>query len=290
MNSRNIIKTTQGNVVPLTPNMNVRRVLPSNEIRYVNPFVFLDHMGPVVQKPSEVFKRRGTGAHPHRGFITFTYLLSGEVEHFDSQGNHGIVGEGGAQWMLAGSGIVHDEGPSEAFTKKGGKMQGLQLWINLPSKFKEMAPDYMPLPSDMVPEVKLGDNNKLRVLIGEYEDKKSSIPVFSPMFIYHIVLEANTKADISIPSGFDSFVYLPEGQVHVGGKLVEKTTLALLDKSSDFVSLENTSNQKQDIMLYGAEPLNEPIVAHGPFVMNSMEEIYTANEDFHNGKYGEIHY
>lgn len=268
--------------------MTVRRLLPSTEIHDVNPFVFLDHMGPMTQQPAPQLMG-GTGAHPHRGFITFTYLFSGEVEHSDSRGHRGTVGAGGVQWMLAGSGIIHDEKPSAAFQRTGGVLHGLQLWINVPASHKNDTPLYKPLSANEVPETDLPDNaGRLRVLLGEYNDLVAPIPTFSPMAVYHIKLLPNAAVNIPIPASQRACVFIPSGRLQIGSASLTNTELGLLDQSAEAVTLQNRQDTVQDVVLYRAEPIAEPMVAQGPFVMNTDAEIKQAYSDFNAGKYGVI--
>jgi redox-sensitive bicupin YhaK (pirin superfamily) len=282
---KKVIEKTYGQLAPLGPDMKVRRVLPSHEVNDVNPFVFLDHMGPVVHKPSS--KSGGTGAHPHKGFCTFTYLLSGEVEHKDSRKHHGIVGAGGVQWMMAASGIVHDEKPTEAYLAKGGILHGFQLWINLPAKYKNAEPQYLPLQSKDIQEVKMGDSN-VRVLIGAFQAATSPIPVFSPMFIYHIQLAANDEISIPVDPSFNVFAYVPVGEVISNGEKMADAELDVFGREGDSIQFKNETKSVVDIMLFGGEPIPEPIVAHGPFVMNTEDEIRLAYHEQNTGKYGKI--
>lgn len=282
---KKVIEKTHGQLAPLGPDMKVRRVIPSHEVNDVNPFVFLDHMGPVVHKPGS--KSGGTGAHPHKGFCTFTYLLSGEVEHKDSRKHHGIVGAGGVQWMMAASGVVHDEKPTHAYLEKGGILHGFQLWINLPAKFKNDEPQYSPLQNKDIQEVKMGENT-VRVLIGSFKEATSPIPVFSPMFVYHIQLAGNSEISIPIRVEFNVFAYIPFGETVSNNEKLTGAELALFGKEGDSVHFKNETESIIDLMLFGGEPIPEPIIAHGPFVMNTEDEIELAYLEYNSGKYGII--
>jgi redox-sensitive bicupin YhaK (pirin superfamily) len=282
---KKIIEKTHGQLAPLGTDMKVRRVIPSHEVDDVNPFVFLDHMGPVVHKSGS--KSEGTGAHPHKGFCTFTYLLSGEVEHKDSRKHHGIVGAGGVQWMMAASGIVHDEKPTHTYLAKGGILHGFQLWINLPAKFKNEEPQYYPLQSKDIQEVKI-EESTVRVLIGSFKEATSPIPVFSPMFVYHIQLAGNSEISIPIDAAFNVFAYIPVGETVSNGEKLADAELALFGKDGEAVHFKNETENITDIMLFGGEPIPEPIIAHGPFVMNTEAEIKLAYHEYNIGKYGTI--
>ncbi len=282
---------SQGHMVPLGPDMMVRRVIPNHYIQTVGPFVFLDHMGPTVQNPDVKAQTRGTGAHPHRGIITFTYLFSGEVEHYDSRGNHSIVKAGGAQWMKAGNGIIHDEGPTREFQQQGGTLHGIQLWINLPGVIKNEEPEYAALQSADVPEIELGNNaGKLRVLLGEYSEKKSPLKNFSSLVNLHLQLNASSNFELKLIPDFEYGIYLPLGEITIGNKQIRAGEFATLSAAGDVLALKNENQHALDIMIYGGLPLGEPMYAEGPFVMGNKLEIAHAYRDFYAGKYGEITY
>jgi redox-sensitive bicupin YhaK (pirin superfamily) len=288
---RKVSRTITANETPLTPTMKVKRVFPSQSFKNIDPFVFLDHFGPTVFKPGETMFAEGTGAHPHRGFITFTYIFDGDMEHKDSRGHHGWVSAGGAQWMKAASGIIHDEKPSQQFVEKGGLLNGLQLWINLPRAQKSDTPQYQNLPSEAVHEVTMGANNSLlRVLIGEYQGNLSSIPTYSPMFIYHIRLAGHDTIRLSIPESYNAFAYIPTEKAELGNenKLIEAGQMGIFEQGNTDILLTNPNENIQDIMLFGGEPIREPIIAYGPFVMDTIDGVQTAYDDFYAGKYGEI--
>lgn len=281
----------QGHMVPLGPDMMVRRVIPNHYIHTVGPFVFLDHMGPTMQMPDAKAQTRGTGAHPHRGIITFTYLFSGEVEHYDSRGNHSIVKAGGAQWMKAANGIIHDEGPTREFQQTGGTLHGIQLWINLPAVVKNEEPEYAALQSADVPEIELENNaGKLRILLGEYGEKKSPLKNFSPLVNLHLRLNANADFEVKLNPDFEYGIYLPLGELTIGNKHMKGGEFATLTTAGDGLTLKNESYNDLDIMIYGGRPLGEPMYAEGPFVMSNKLEIAHAYRDFYAGKYGEIKY
>jgi redox-sensitive bicupin YhaK (pirin superfamily) len=289
--SRTIVKTTTGYVAPLGEDLVVRRLVANQEIRHVNPFIFLDHFGPSEYAPQRMKKSTGTGAHPHRGFITFTYILNGEFEHRDSIGNHSIVSDGGGQWMVAGSGIVHDEKPSDHFMETGGILEGFQLWINLPAQYKGLTPQYLPLHATDVPEVKLDkDSGTLRVLIGNYLDVASKVPTYHPHHVYDVVLLPGKQANIKVDPNHEGFAFISRGSAKVAGTTLTGSVVGLLSKQGDTISIENTTSDIQHVMLFMAEPLHEPMASYGPFVMNTNAEIQMAVNDYHAGKYGEIQY
>lgn len=278
--------------VPLTPTMSVKRVFPHHGFKNLDPFIFLDHFGPAFHKAGSSPFEHGTGAHPHRGFITFTYLFEGDMEHHDSFDNHSLVTEGGAQWMKAASGVVHDEKPSRAFLEKGGILDGLQLWINLPVRYKEDTPLYQALPKENVPELMLENGATLRILIGKYADLQSPIPMYSEMNVLHIQLAPNTKETLTFPSHWNVGIYNPSGEILFGESLesLKESQIAIFDQENNDIILQNPNDALQHAIILAAAPIGEPIIASGPFVMDSLEGVRRAYDDFYAGNYGEISY
>lgn len=282
----------------IAPGMAVRRPMPTLNLRHADPFVFLDHIGPSRHEPHTP-KGDGTGAHPHRGIITVTYLFDGEMEHFDSYGGHGVVRSGGTQWMVAGSGIVHDEGMSADFAERGGTTHGIQLWLTLPTAHKDTTPKYGLLSAEELPTLVLPNNTgSLKIIAGTYlhNDEKisSPMPLYSPLSIYHLRL--NTLAEISlwVQPNFHAAVYLTAGTLLVGENqtVLREAELALLtnatSESDSNVFCHNPTNETLDVIVLAGKPLGEPIFMQGPFVMNSREGIATAYSDYQAGKYGTI--
>ena len=269
----------------------VNRLVPNRYIHAVGPFVFLDHLYPVEQKPTVAQAPNGEFAHPHRGIATFSYLFSGELEHFDSAGHHGIVSAGGAQWMKAGNGVVHDEHNSPAFQEKGGILHAVQFWINLPAVNKAEKPGYLGVNANDIPEVMLPDDaGFMRILIGSCGVSTSPVPTFSDEFIYHIKL--NPKSTFNLPTNAwaEYAALTPSGEISINGQPFANSELVTFSQNAHEIELSNNSITQADILIFGGRPYAEPIVAQGPFVMNSHEEIATAYKDFFNGKYGEINY
>ncbi|MEJ6979375.1 pirin family protein [Pedobacter sp. P351] len=270
--------------------LKVNRLLPNRYKNAVGPFVFLDHLYPHSLEANSPAARDGKFAHPHRGIATFSYLFSGELEHYDSMGNHGIVTAGGAQWMNAGNGIIHDERASTQFRQKGGVLHALQFWINLPSKNKAEKPGYFGLQSEDVPKVDLETAGKLRVLIGEFEGKASPVERFTDQFIYHISLNPESEYVFRTKPGLEYAACIPQNKMMISGKELGPNELLTFGKEGSDIGLKNTGTLPADLILFGGEPYTEDIVAEGPFVMNSRIEIAEAYKDFFNGKYGEITY
>jgi hypothetical protein len=287
---RKIVRIVTAYETPLTPTMTVKRVFPNQSFKNIDPFVFLDHFGPTYHKTGASAFEEGTGAHPHRGFCTFTYLFEGNMEHKDSRGNHSIVEAGGVQWMKAGSGIVHDEKPSKVFLAEGGIMHGLQLWINLPARHKKDPPQYQPLPNDEVPEISFSNGSLLRLLIGTYGGKTSPIPQYSPMSVCHLKIAPQAQLELSFTEGWHLAAYVPTGAVLLGieNQTVQAGQLAVMDKMGETLTIQNSHADWQDLMLYAGQPIGEPIITYGPFVMDTLAGVQEAYDDFYAGKYGDI--
>jgi redox-sensitive bicupin YhaK (pirin superfamily) len=269
----------------------VNRLLPSRMVATVGPFVFLDHVYPTRFEPQVPKAPTGETAHPHRGIATFTYVLSGALEHYDSAGHHGLVVAGGAQWMKAGRGVLHDENPSLDFQAKGGVLHALQFWINLPARHKAEAPDYLALHSTAVPEVLLpGAAGSLRVLLGALGDATSPVPSSSPQFLYHLQLSPKATFTLATKVGLDYAAFVPAAPIRLNGEPHGQSELVLFGAEVGPITFTNPSIEPASVLVFGGEPIPEPMVAQGPFVMNSHAEIATAYEEFFAGEYGQIKY
>ncbi|MBK7231173.1 MAG: pirin family protein [Saprospiraceae bacterium] len=265
------------------------RILPNRYADSVGPFVFLDHIAPVLHEDDKELMNEGTGAHPHRGIATLTYILHGEGEHFDSRGNHAKVFSGGAKWMKAGNGIIHDETFKVDSQTADRMTHGFQFWINLPSHIKAESPEYLPIPAADVPKHILdGDRGWVKVIVGEYENAKSMIPNYSKQFLFHIHLENGKQFSIATEKDLEYAVFLPEHDVIINEDTFKAGEFIEFGREEGMIEIHNPSNSAIDILLFGGEKYTEPIVAHGPFVMNSQSEIAEAFRDYHAGKYGEI--
>jgi redox-sensitive bicupin YhaK (pirin superfamily) len=286
-----INKTYTGSPTRMGHGPTISRILPNNKVEHIGPFIFLDHIGPFTSEPNPNAKIGGIGAHPHKGIITFSYLMSGQIEHYDSRGNHGIVSAGGVQWMNSGNGIVHDEMPPIEFKKSGGTMHALQLWINLPAVIKKQNPEYVAFQSKDIPEETLADNaGTLRILMGAYQGKQSPIKTYSPLLNYHVKLKASKSVSFSSIANFEYGVYVPAKTIQYGDKALHEGEFISFNNDGDTLTFTNNNSEEADFLLYGGEPLNEPVVYGGSFVMNSQQEIDTAYSEYHSGKYGSIQY
>ncbi|WP_224994757.1 pirin family protein [Cesiribacter sp. SM1] len=287
---KTIITSTYGTRAKVA-HLEVNRLLSNRYTQAVGPFVFLDHLLPSQQAPKIPQAPTGEFAHPHRGIATFTYLFSGSLEHYDSNGNHGIVEAGGAQWMKAGNGVIHDENPSPQFQLEGGTLHALQFWINLPAKNKAESPEYLALHPQNVPQLVLPNNaGTLRIIIGTFEDKTSPVKTYSKQFLYHLQLKAGASFTLDTRAGWEYAAFIPQEEVISNSSPHGNSELLVFSPDEAPVIFSNPGAALADIMLFGGEPYREPMVAQGPFIMNSRLEIAEAYEDYFNGRYGQIEY
>jgi len=267
-------------------NITIYRMLANRYADKVGPFIFLDHIAP---KENQGLKNSGTGAHPHRGIATLTYVIDGEVEHFDSRGNHQKVHSGGIQWMKAGNGILHDETLNADSLSGGDRTHAFQFWINLPSKIKEQEPEYLAIQSNEVPLKQIWDDSGwLKVIAGNYEGLNSRIPNYSGQFLYHIRLEQGKEFTVSIDANVEVAAFLPSRNAILNDQEFQAGEFIEFDRTKGDITIENKEDTATDILLFGGEEYTEPIAAEGPFVMNSPSGIAEAYRDFYAGKYGTI--
>jgi redox-sensitive bicupin YhaK (pirin superfamily) len=253
--------------------------------RHMSPFLLLDHAGPAAFTPTT--ERRGVGEHPHRGFETVTIVYQGEVQHRDSTGAGGIVGPGDVQWMTAGAGILHEEFHSQAFARSGGTLDMVQLWVNLPAKDKLTTPKYQTLMRRDIPVVDLPEGaGSLRVIAGEYGGRHGPAHTFSPMDVWDLRLQQGRSTSLDFKPGRTAALVVLHGTVEVSCEIVRAGQLVMLDRDGGEVLLE--ANSDATLLVLSGEPLNEPIVGHGPFVMNTEAQIAAALADFHSGRFGRI--
>ena len=254
--------------------------------RDLSPFLLLDYAGPHRFDPAA--QLRGVGQHPHRGFETVTIVYEGEVEHRDSTGAGGKIGPGDVQWMTAASGILHEEFHSQEFTRTGGTLEMVQLWVNLPAKDKMAAPGYQTLLDAEIPSVALPDDaGRVRVIAGEFDGHRGPARTFTPIDVWDVRLNAGKSAAFSLPEGRTLALVVLKGTVLVNGSAVtrEAQMVTLAREDSD-VTLD--ANTEATVLLLSGEPIDEPVVGYGPFVMNTQEEISQAVVDFNSGKFGRM--
>lgn len=254
--------------------------------RQLSPFLLLDHAGPAQFEPSE--RPRGVGQHPHRGFETVTIVYDGEVAHRDSTGAGGVIGPGDVQWMTAASGIIHEEFHSQDFTRRGGKLEMAQLWVNLPAADKMSAPGYQNITADMIPNVALADDaGTLRVIAGDYAGNKGPARTFTHMNVWDLRLNRDGQVILDFEGGDTVAVILLRGTVMAnGGQVVREGQMALFDREAGQVQLE--ANGEAIVLVLSGEPIDEPIAGYGPFVMNTQEELRQAVDDFNAGRFGKV--
>jgi redox-sensitive bicupin YhaK (pirin superfamily) len=254
---------------------------------HVSPFLLLDYAGPARFAPAE--RPRGVGEHPHRGFETVTIVYQGEVEHRDSTGGGGKIGPGDVQWMTAAAGILHDEFHSREFTRSGGTLEMVQLWVNLPAKHKSAPAGYQSIRGDDIPSVALpGEAGSLRVIAGEYAGSRGPARTFTPMDVWDLRLRAGKSAALRVPQGRTLALVVLQGAVMVNdSEIAREAQLVLLDRAGTEFTLE--ANTDATVLVLSGEPIEEPVVAYGPFVMNSEAEIRQAIEDFNQGKLARAH-
>jgi len=268
----------------------VHRSFPSRSIRHLDPFLLLDEMGPLDLLP---YESKGFPDHPHRGFVTVTYMLEGRFEHKDSQGNSGKLGPGDVQWMTAGSGLVHSEMPEKEFAKSGGILHGFQLWINLPKTDKWIKPDYQDVPSKKIPVAKTPDGKvSVKVIAGNSLDAKAVINTLTPITYLHFTIQPGAKIVQPVPKSYNAFAYVINGKGLFGKDriIAEERKLIVFKNDGDYISIRVSENagSSLEVLLIAGMPINEPIVQYGPFVMNTQEEIDNTLEDYRNGRIGKI--
>lgn len=254
--------------------------------RHASPFLLLDYAGPARFTPTA--QPRGVGQHPHRGFETVTIVYKGEVSHRDSTGQGGTIGPGDVQWMTAGAGILHEEFHSEAFTRDGGELEMVQLWVNLPARDKMATPGYQAIVDAQIPSVPLPEGaGSVRVIAGDYLGNKGPAHTFTPIDVWDLRLNQGAQVTLPVPEGHTAAVVVLRGTVQVNGEtVVRDAQMVLLDRAGDALTLD--ANNDAVVLLLSGEPIDEPIVGHGPFVMNTRDEIVQAMKDFGSGKFGQM--
>jgi quercetin 2,3-dioxygenase len=264
----------------------LRRAFPGAELMELDPFLLLDQMGPMEFAAGDP---RGFPPHPHRGFETVTYLLSGEMQHRDSWGNRGTLRPGDVQWMTAGSGLVHSEMPGEGLVKTGGRLHGFQLWVNLPRKDKMIAPRYQDTTSERIPVAVSADGKvRVKVIAGESLGTKGVIDTRIPILYLHATLAPGAEFMQFVPKTENAFAFVVEGEGTFAAQRVGQYQIALFDRAGENVTVRNQGPTPLSFLLIAGEPIGEPVARYGPFVMNSREEVVQAVDDFRNGRMGEL--
>lgn len=284
-------KTVEAIVAPPPPHMvgdgfRVHNFFPNNrsiDKKRMSPFFLLDYNSKVEFSPSET--PRGVSVHPHRGFETVTVAYHGKVAHHDSAGNSGVIGEGDVQWMTAASGLLHKEYHEKEFSRKGGLFQMVQLWVNLPAKYKMTPPKYQEITHGNMGIYKLpGDTGVVEVIAGDYRGVKGPASTFTPMHVYNARLKKGAGLELSFPSDFNTGILLVEGSAVINDKHVSTDHFVLF--RNDGESIQIKSDEDAVLLILSGEPINEPIAQYGPFLMNTWQELEQAIDDVNAGKFG----
>lgn len=280
--NRTINKIIQSEKQEIMPGRYINAPLPSHEEAETSPFILLHHFGPFEINYLNKFQFE---PHPHKGFEAVTIVLNGEFEHRDSSGGHGNLNTGDVQWMTAGSGILHEEKQPESFLEKGGLLQGVQLWINLPRASKLTKPKYQDIRNENIPVIETGDV-KERVIAGNYKGVKGMASTFTPMNVIHIIIPKSQKLKIEAPKSYNTSAYILKGKVSVEDKTAALSEMVIMNNDGDEFTIE--AAEDSEILLLSGEPINEPVVQYGPFVMNTMGEIKEAFLEYREGKFGNL--
>lgn len=251
----------------------------------ISPFLLLDYGDPHFFPPNTTDQPRGVGQHPHRGFETVTIVYDGEVSHRDSHGGGGTIGPGDVQWMTAGAGVVHEEFHSKAYSEKGGPFRMIQLWVNLPAKDKMAKPRYQAILNSEIP-VASYEGGTARVIAGEFDAAKGPASTYTPINIWDVQQTAEGEVALDLPEGHTSMLVVLNGDITVDGQKISPAQIARLSVDGEGVSFNASAGTR--LLVLTGEPIPEPVVGHGPFVMNTREEIMTAFRDFQSGQFGGI--
>jgi redox-sensitive bicupin YhaK (pirin superfamily) len=287
----NTNKTIEAIIAPPPPHMvgdgfRVHSFFPGGKLidkKRMSPFFLMDYGSKIDFSPSD--EPRGVGVHPHAGFETVTIAYKGKIAHHDSAGNSGIIGEGDVQWMTAGSGLLHKEYHEKEFSKKGGPFQMVQLWVNLPAEHKKTKPKYQEITNSIMGKALLEDGKSyIEIIAGEYKGVKGPAFTFTPMHVYNAKLGKGATATLSFPSHYNTGLLVIEGQVNINGSPVEADHFILCKNDGEEISL--AASEDAVVLVLSGEPINEPIAAYGPFLMNSWPEVEQAIQDVNAGKFG----
>ncbi|MCJ8167071.1 pirin family protein [Pontibacter sp. E15-1] len=260
------------------------RALPTSAVEYIDPFLFLNHHGPQTYDPNN--KGLPFGPHPHRGFETLTFILEGDILHQDTGGGKSVINKGGVQWMTAGSGLIHAEVSSDTFKREGGPLEILQLWLNLPARYKMVPPSYVGLQQHEIPSATEDEGRvQINVISGRWGDTEGPIKSLGGIMMSSVDMQAASSFTVQVPAAHNVFFYVVRGKVTVNGRSVDKLHLVEFENEGEDINVEAT---EAAVLLFGhALPFNEPVVSHGPFVMNTEQEIREAFRDYQLGKMGD---
>ncbi|HRD57207.1 MAG TPA: pirin family protein [Ferruginibacter sp.] len=275
----------KGREKQITKEETVLQPLPHAEFRFANPFIVLHHQTPKYVQPGSVARIH---PHPHRGFAPVTIMLQGEGFHQDNAGHSETISAGDVQWMFAGKGLLHSEGPSENILKNGGVQEFVQLWINVPQGKKLTNPFYQTAKAQEQPKVYEQNGVHLKLSVGEADGKTGPLKSFTPVTIFQGKIEAGIRMMLPAIPGYWTLLYIIKGQINVNQESVQEHNLIIFEKENDEIIL--CAEEDVDLLFLSAQPIDEPVAAKDNFVMNSMEEINQAMEDYKNGRFGTLNY
>ena len=251
----------------------------------ISPFLMFDYGGPHDFAPTEI--QRGVGPHPHRGFETVTIAFQGEIEHADSVGNKDVIGPGDVQWMTAASGIIHEEMHSKKFSRQGGALEMAQLWVNLPAKSKMNPPHYQPIVRAKIPVHQLdADSGRVRVIAGNFSSTQGTASTHTQINLWDMHIHAGKTIDFTVPAGHNTMLFVRTGKLVLNEETLGAADLVIMELDGQHIQLR--AMESCNLLLMGGEPINEPIAARGPFVMNTDQEIRQAMMDYQSGKMGHM--
>ncbi len=285
------IKTIEAILPPPPPHMvgdgfRVHNFFPNNRMidkKRMSPFFLLDYNSKIEFSPSE--HPRGVGVHPHRGFETVTIAYHGKVAHHDSAGNSGVIGEGDVQWMTAASGLLHKEYHEKEFSRKGGLFQMVQLWVNLPAKYKMTPPKYQEITNSSMGKYKLpNDKGVIEIIAGEHKGIKGPASTFTPMHVYNARLKENAETELSFPGNYNTGILAIEGNAAINDAKVATDHFVLFKNDGELIKIK--ANEDTVLLVLSGEPIDEPIAQYGPFLMNTWKELEEAINDVNIGKFG----
>lgn len=285
-------KTVARIISPGTPHFvgdgfRVHNFIPGNSsMQEMDPFIMLDYNSKYHFGPSEI--PRGVGVHPHKGFETVTIAYQGKVEHGDSTGSGGIIHEGDVQWMTAASGILHKEFHEKEWSKKGGIFQMVQLWVNLPAKYKNDPPGYQNITNHSIPKIQLpNDAGVIEIIAGEYAGVTGAAKTFTPIHLLNAKIKSGESINFNFPAGYTTALLVIEGNIQINDiEKVAEDSFALFERDGEKFTVK--ASEDAVVLILSGEPIREPIAAHGPFVMNTRQELIEAFDDFNNGKFGHL--
>jgi quercetin 2,3-dioxygenase len=263
----------------------VHNFFPNSQIgkKRMSPFYLLDYNSKVDFSPTD--HPRGVGVHPHRGFETVTIAYHGRIAHHDSAGNSGVIGEGDVQWMTAARGLLHKEYHEEEFSKRGGLFQMVQLWVNLPAKYKMTPPKYQEITNDKMGKFRLlGDRGLIEIIAGEYNGVKGAASTFTPMHVFNARLKKAAQAEFNFPSNYNTGILVVDGKAIINDQPVATDHFVLFKNEGDLIDIK--ANDEPILLIISGEPIDEPIAQYGPFLMNTWKELEQAVEDVNAGKFG----